>query len=858
MARSTSIERQFPAMAALIVIVVSAAIALASYQQMQGQRRDIALARVSDATARFAGSLGTTATARKEQVDRAAASAAVQRILRGDTAARTAALAVLDSISPSGGQAHATSLWNSARSYVLSGAIIGDTSGWFGPPTAYQETRVSPVIALDDTTLYYEIIAPVRAGQTLLGWVQERHAVHPDPGVERGVELLFGRGSRILLGVPGGDWTDLQRRTDAPPREVTAGAVLLHDRADGVPVISAGRPVAGTPWVLVGERSLEAAMASSGGFLGRIVLIGIVIAGLGALAAWGLARGVTRPLAELTRAAEGIAGGDYGRRAQVTVSSEVGRLGRSFNRMADEIQGRLTAVRASESRFRSLVTASAQIVWSADANGDVVEPLSTWQTYTGQSFDDVKGRGWENAVHPEDRDGVRTTWQRAIDRRSGFVKEFRLRRHDGEYRHVVSRGMPVLEDDGRIREWVGTCSDVTEQKRAEKLLRQKDEELRQSQKMEAVGRLAGGIAHDFNNLLTAILGPAEMARDQIPTDHPARRELEDIRNAAIRASELTRQLLTFGRQQVLKPESIDLNDVLRDSGRLLGRLVGERIDLRVSLAPEPCVVVADRSQLEQIILNLVVNSRDAMPDGGRLTLETTAVDLGREFVERHSNVQPGAYTQLAITDTGLGMDEHTATHAFEPFFTTKEQGSGTGLGLATVYGIVHQSGGHIWVYTELGKGTTFKVYLPRVFPDGEAAEPVTEAGFASTRVRGTETVLLAEDDDVIRALTVRLLTRSGYSVLPANRGEAALEISRHHPGDIQLLVTDVVMPGMSGVDLWQQLREERPSCRVLFLSGWASDAIVQHGIIDSSTPFLQKPFTAEALIRHVRQVLDQG
>jgi PAS domain S-box-containing protein len=610
---------------------------------------------------------------------------------------------------------------------------------------------------------------------------------------------------------------------------------------------------------MVGQRTLRAATSSARGFLERILLITVAIAALGAFLAWRLARGVARPLVELTGAAEAIAGGNYGRRARIFKQNEIGRLGGAFNRMAEEIEARVRAIRMSESRFRSLVTASAQIVWSADAEGNVVEPLSTWQAFTGQSFEQLRGRGWADAVHPDDREGALNAWQRALERRSAFMSEYRLRRHDGEYRWFVSRGVPVLENDGRIREWVGTCTDVTERNQAEQRLRQKEEELRQSQKMEAVGRLAGGIAHDFNNLLTAILGPADMARDQIPADHPARRELDDIRTAALRASELTRQLLTFGRQQVVKSEPLDLNEIVRDSGRLLGRLLGENIDIDISLAEEPCALSADRSQIEQIILNLAVNSRDAMPDGGQLTIETRSFELNREFADRHPSVRPGAYVMLAVSDTGRGMDAETLAHAFEPFFTTKEAGRGTGLGLATVYGIVHQSGGHVFVYSEVGKGTTFNIYLPRATAVRDMSEGVAQAASTTAAMRGgTETILLAEDDNAIRALIVRLLTRSGYKIIAADRGEAALELARALPGEIHLLVTDVVMPGMSGVDLWQLLREQRPRCRVLFLSGWASDAIVRHGVIDSNTPFLQKPFTAESLIRSIREVLDRA
>ena len=856
---SRSIERQIPLVAALVVLGVSAALVAASYREMRQQSREAALARTAEATDRFAASLGDNARARRAQVEKAAASPSVLALLRSDTTARAAATAALDSMAPGVSSPHFIALWNRFGSALLVARVLGDTARWFHPPQPVEETSISPFIAVTDSILYYELVAPVRYRDVIIGWVQNRHLLHPDPNVEQATAILLGDESQVYVGTAGGIWTDLQRQTLAPPADVVAGSSMVHRRADGEVVISAGRAVPATPWTLVGQRTVRAATSTARGFLQRILLITAGIAVLGALMAWRLARGVTRPLVELTHAAEAIAGGNYSRRARVSRQNEIGRLGGAFNRMAEEIEARVRAMRASENRFRSLVTASAQIVWSTDADGNVVESLSTWQAFTGQSLEQMRGTGWVHAVHPDDREGALNAWKRALERRSSFVSEFRLRRHDGEYRWFVSRGVPVLETNGRIREWVGTCSDVTEHKQAEQRLRQKEEELRQSQKMEAVGRLAGGIAHDFNNLLTAILGPADMARDQIPADHPARRELDDIRTAALRASELTRQLLTFGRQQVVKSEPLDLNDIVRDSGRLLGRLLGEQIDLDISVAAEPCTLIADRSHIEQIVLNLAVNSRDAMPDGGHLTIETRYVELSREFADRHPNVRPGHYVLLAVSDTGRGMDAEILAHAFEPFFTTKEAGRGTGLGLATVYGIVHQSGGHVFAYSEVGKGTTFNIYLPRASEvRGPTAEPA-RTGSASTPARGgTETILLAEDDNAIRALTIRLLTRSGYKVIAADRGEVALDLAREHPGQIQLLVTDVVMPGMSGVDLWQHLREERPGCRVLFLSGWASDAIVRHGVIDSNTPFLQKPFTAESLIRSIRDVLDRA
>jgi len=420
------------------------------------------------------------------------------------------------------------------------------------------------------------------------------------------------------------------------------------------------------------------------------------------------------------------------------------------------------------------------------------------------------------------------------------------RRKDAKTITVRHSARVVRDAEGRVEYFNVLVEDITERKLLEA-------QLRQAQKMEAVGRLAGGIAHDFNNLLTAILGSAELLLDTLAPEAPEREDLEEIRKAAKRAGDLTRQLLAFSRQQVLTPQVLDLNVLVANMEKLLRRLIGEDIELRTAPARDLAAVKADPSQLEQVIVNLAVNARDAMPQGGRLTIETANVELDQAYAEQHFPAQPGSYVLLAVSDTGTGMDAATMSRIFEPFFTTKETGKGTGLGLATVYGVVKQSGGYIWVYSEPGQGTSFKVYLPRVT---EAPEPTRPGPAAAAPLRGSETVLLVEDDEMVRTLTRRMLEARGYTVLSASRGEDALGVVERHDGPIDLLVTDVVMPGMSGRAVAQRLLELRPGLKVLYLSGYTDDAIVRHGMLEPGIAFLQKPFSADALARKVREVLD--
>jgi PAS domain S-box-containing protein len=503
------------------------------------------------------------------------------------------------------------------------------------------------------------------------------------------------------------------------------------------------------------------------------------------------------------------------------------------------------ALEESERRFRALIENNADAIALLAADGTIVHGSPATQAILGYTPEEFAGLNAVSLVHPEDLARVRpqlAAGLRGPSRR--VVAEARVRHKDGTWRLCEGTFANLLRDPA-VRAIVANYRDVTER-------RQLEAQLRQAQKMEAVGRLAGGIAHDFNNLLTAILGSAELVLETLAPQAPERDDVGEIRKAANRAADLTRQLLAFSRQQVLEPVVLNANDLIQDLEKMLARMLGEDVELRFALARDLGNVRADPGQMQQVLMNLVVNARDAMPTGGALIIETANAELSDEYVELHQPVAPGSYVMLAVSDTGIGMDADVQARIFEPFFTTKEKGKGTGLGLSTVYGIVKQSSGYIWLYSERGRGTTFKIYLPRV---GAPAQPTARSRDAGP-LTGTETILLAEDDVLLRPVVNQVLVRLGYTVLSAGTAGEALDRARSHDGPIHLLITDVVMPGPSGRELARRLAEVRPDTRVLYVSGYTDDAIVHHGMLEPGLNFLQKPFLPAALARKVREVLD--
>jgi two-component system cell cycle sensor histidine kinase/response regulator CckA len=505
-------------------------------------------------------------------------------------------------------------------------------------------------------------------------------------------------------------------------------------------------------------------------------------------------------------------------------------------------------LRESEERFRQMTESIREVFWMSDAQ-------SKRLLYVSPAYEEIWGRScqtlyddpnsWQDTLHPDDRARILGDMRKRV-KHGGHDTQFRIVRPDGGVRWIWDRSFPVCDEEGRVYRFVGIAEDITERKRLE-------EQFRQAQKMEAVGRLAGGVAHDFNNMLTAITGYSDLIRADSDPAAAVFRNAEEIRKAAQRAATLTRQLLAYSRHQVLAPRVVNLNTVVADLEKMLRRLISEEVTLSLRLDPALRRIEAEPGQLEQVIMNLSVNATDAMPQGGSLTIGTANAELDEAYAWAHADVQPGAYALLTVADTGHGMTDAVKARLFEPFFTTKAPGKGTGLGLATVYGIVKANGGHIEVETAPGRGTTFKVYFPQVMenarPDQGEARP---AGPAT----GTETILLVEDEEVVRNLTRTVLQRNGYRVLEACHGVEALDLCRQHGGPIHLLVTDVVMPQMNGRDLAQRLARFRPETKVLFMSGYTGFLDEPLGLPDGSAAFLQKPFAPDALVRQVRTLLD--
>ncbi len=514
----------------------------------------------------------------------------------------------------------------------------------------------------------------------------------------------------------------------------------------------------------------------------------------------------------------------------------------SDQRRADEARARLAAI----------VDSSADAILSEALDGTI----TTWNRGAERLYQytaaEIVGRSISMLMPP----GMGDDEVHLLDQvaRGGAVRHYetKRRRKDGALVEVALTVSPIRDAAGTVIGASKIARDLTAQRQIEAELRRTEDQFRQAQKLEAVGRLAGGVAHDFNNLLSVVLSYSDLATQELAPGDPVRDDIDQIRSAGRRAAGLTQQLLAFSRRQVLTPRVLDLGELLANMQKMLQRLVGEDIELTLLTGREVGRVLADPGQIDQVVMNIVVNARDAMPNGGQLTIETMNVDLGAEQVGAHLDVPAGEYVLLAISDTGVGMDAATRAHIFEPFFTTKEQGKGTGLGLATVFGIVKQSGGQISVDSEPGRGTTFKIYLPRT----DRADVHAEDSAPPLALRGTETILLVEDEDQVRHVASAILRRHGYHVLEASNGGEAFLISRELDAKIHLLLTDVVMPRMSGRKLAEELTPQRPDMKVLFTSGYTDDAIVHHGVLHAGIAFLHKPFTPDGLLRKVREVLD--
>ena len=509
------------------------------------------------------------------------------------------------------------------------------------------------------------------------------------------------------------------------------------------------------------------------------------------------------------------------------------------------------ALRQSEEKYRSIFDFATVGIYQSRRDGSLITvnaPLAAMLGY--ENPEDLLSHNLEEIyADPAERRAILERFELL-----GIAQRLEVcwKKKDGTPIWVELDARAIRSDDGTTRYFEGFVQNVTGRKQSDEDKRRLEQQLVQSQKMEAVGQLAGGIAHDFNNLLTAIAGYCELLLGDLATDDPRRSHAEEIRRAGERAASLTQQLLAFSRRQVLEPKVIDVNEIVGGIEKIFRRLLGEHIEMVTRKAPDLWRVKADPGQIEQAILNLAINARDAMPNGGKMTIETANVLLDESYAQAHLPVVPGPYTLITVSDTGVGMTPEIKARLFEPFFTTKERGKGTGLGLSTTYGIVKQSGGYIWCYSESGRGTTFKVYLPGLEDAVEEAPPPP----VYAPHPGSETLLLVEDEPEVRSLVQRILKTQGYTVVTAANPDEALAIAREFKGKIEMMVTDVVMPGMSGRQLAERLATSRPDMRVLFVSGYTDDAVMQHGIVSRPRAFLQKPFTPTALARKVREVLD--
>ena len=534
-------------------------------------------------------------------------------------------------------------------------------------------------------------------------------------------------------------------------------------------------------------------------------------------------------------------------------------------------------------------------VWDWDVQSNVIVWDDSMYTLYGIKREDFSGayEAWFQSLHPKDSERLDAEIQSALRSETEYDTEFRIVRPDGVVRYIRAIADVIRDDRGEPARMIGVNWDITEPKRMEQELResrneleervkertaelaganenlrseireharteetrrQLETQLRQSQKLEAVGQLAGGVAHDFNNILTGIGGYTNFVLERLEKETQDYQDLSEVRRLTDRAADLTRQLLAFSRRQTLVPVVLNINAVLENLAKMLKRLIGEHLNLAFHPAADLGNARADPGQIEQVMMNLALNARDAMPDGGQLTIETANVELDQSHADRYVGVTPGRYVMLAVSDNGCGMDEATLEQIFEPFFTTKELGKGTGLGLATVYGIVKQHGGNIWVHSEPGKGTTFKIYLPRV---GEEAETLDRKRADPPPMLGGETILLVEDEESVREIARRGLKDYGYAIISAGSPEEAEKMFDEHGDRIDLLLTDVVLPGRNGRQLYEALKAKSPSLKVLYTSGYTDNAILHHGVFDANTSFIQKPFTPSSLARKVREILDE-
>jgi PAS domain S-box-containing protein len=845
-----SLQWKLPILLGALLVVVIAALCSAAFVAVRRNTEQAAAGRLREVTGQLAGLLGQQSEGLRRRVAIAADRPEIAAFLRSRAGApaqtidstflaaatNDSQLVAVQLLAPNGALLHSV---GPLAEYLADRPHRSELPGQDGRTDS---TAVGHLVAKADTILFPSIGLVAAAGERLGYYVVWRRN-SSNPRSSSVISNLIGSDSRFYIGSPDGAWMDEAGATPGPalPARDSADpdAILRYDRPGNGTVLATEMAIAGTPWEVVVEFPADVVYAPANRFLGRIVLIGGVLLLLGLAGAWVVSRHLVAPLTRLTKATMAFGHGVRGTRVPADGEGEIGRLAEAFNRMAEHVDTEAAARESSEAQWRLLFDQNPRPMWVTDRATErfLAVNEAALELY-GLTRAEFLAGTVADLRHPEppmigsgDKGTGVTPFERHRTKERGTI-EVEVTRHA-----LTFAGQPAE---------LALAQNITARKMQEL-------QARQAQKMEAVGRLAGGVAHDFNNLLAVIVPYAQLMREETPDGTRNAGDLDHIIQAAERGRALTRQLLTFSRQHVVQAATLDPSQAIRELDGLLRRLLGEDVELVTRLEAGRVHIRIDPGQFEQILINLAVNARDAMPQGGTLVVTTNDWSVDRESLGFHALKGEGRYIVLTVTDTGVGMDTETVGRIFEPFFTTKAPGKGTGIGLATVYGIVTQGGGQIVVYSEPGSGTTFRVYFPVVAEESGVA-PKSARSMAS--LRGSETILLVEDDAAVRSAAVGVLERSGYKVLVATDPEDAQELAARHRSSIALVISDVVMPRMSGPTLLVALRRHRPDLKVLLISGYAGEALSARGEIAEDIPFLEKPFTVTGLLAKVRDVLD--
>jgi len=848
--RHFPIRWTLPLLAGGLPLAVAGLVLFAAYRQVRAASLELAEQQLVGALSTLTSRLTTQFRGAEAGVHRVASDPVLARFLRNPTPALAeVADTALDRALPQSGSTILVQLVDGGGRPLSLGT---ESARSIAPPNPSElsaltagldSAGIGAIRAMRDTMIY-PIVASITEGGDLLGYLVAWQLLATRTGEAEAISQMVGPGVVLYYGSEGGAWLAPSAPVPEPGWDFSRTEQLQrYQAANGSFRLATVSRISGSPWIMALAQPEDSVLAGPRRFLagvgGAVVLVGILGLAVGMV----LSRQITRPLGQLVRAADGMRVDGPSVAVTARDGDEPAVLVGAFNRMAERVRAEVAARGEAEAQWRLLFAENPHPMWVFDEGTlaflAVNEAAIESYGYDREVFLTMTVR---DIRPPEEVPALEARLADVVGKQEGPVT-FRHRRKDGTDLQVEVRSRPLMFDGRRAR--LVLAQDVTASLALEAAFRQ-------AQKMEAVGRLAGGIAHDFNNLLAVIMTYTDLAREELPPGDPRAAELGMVSGAAEKAHALTRQLLAFSRQQVVQPAVLDPNQGIAGIEVLIQRLLGEDIVMELRLDPAAGRIRIDPGQFEQVVMNLAVNARDAMPRGGALTITTAGTEIDEESRVLHGLSRTGAFVLISVSDTGTGMTPETLARLFEPFFTTKEVGKGTGLGLATLYGIVTQAGGSVTVYSEWGMGSTFRIYLPQV---SEPAESPRAGPRMDAMSRGTETILLVEDDAAVRAAATAVLERLGYTVLAAQGAEDAFALVAHHGSGIALVVSDVVMPGTDGPALVEALRRRNPGLKVLLMSGYAGDVITRRGLPEGQVAFLEKPFTAALLAQKVREVL---